>query len=355
MAEHALVVTDLVGTNRAFLDGYGLKLTRGVNGLGPGKLEFTAATDDVKARELLIGSRAVKLYRNGVLRFYGIIGEPFVDGADAVRCVAYDPFFFLGPAFVGDASLLPRVYAAVDAGAIAWDLIASLPYETHLRQGVIAASRLRDRTYEPGKSVAEAITQLAEVDDGFYFRIDPVDHAGAEFATFNVLYPDAGTDAPGARFEFGDGTLDNIDSDGLELERFQPVNSVVVVGAGTGEVVPVASASDADSQGEYGTWPRWVQLSDVVGSGALAEHAREELRAQPPVAIRFNTLETAPTLFDDFDVGDTVYVRIDNGRTLVTGPVRVNQATLEVDDTTGAERLTGVVVESPTVQAQEAR
>jgi hypothetical protein len=58
-------------------------------------------------------------------------------------------------------------------------------------------------------------------------------------------------------------------------------------------------------------------------------------------------------LFDDFDVGDTVGVYIDNGRTRLSGAFRVNQATLVVDDDSGAERLTGLVLESPTDVPQE--
>lgn len=355
MAEHGLVVTDLVGTTRAFLEAYGLKLTRAINGAA--KLEFSAATDDPKARELLIGKRAIKLYRDGVLRFMGVLGEPFVDGPDSVSCVAYDPFFFLKAAHVGDTTLADVTYTGTDAGAIAWDLIESLGYETHLRQGSIAASVSRDRTYEPGKSIAEAITQLAEVDGGFYFRVDPVDGAGATFGEFTVLYPDAGVNRERVRFEFGDGTLGNISGEGLEVERFLPVNAVVAVGnaQNEGDPVPVASASSTESQTEYGVFPEWLALSDVVDSATLQEHADEELRADPPVALRFNAVEGGPMLWDDFDIGDTVQVRVDNGRTLVTGPVRVNQVTLEVDDDTGAERLTGLVLESPNAVAQEVR
>jgi hypothetical protein len=348
MAEHGLVVTDLIGTTRAFLEAYGLKLTRAINGAA--KLEFSAATDDPKARELLIGKRAVKLYRDGVLRFYGVLGEPFIDGPDAVSCVAYDPFFFLKAAHVGSPSLAPWTYTGWDAGAIAWELVNGLGYETHLRQGNVAASVNRDRTYEAGKSIAEAITQLAEVEGGFYFRVDPVDGEGATFGTFNVLYPDAGVTRERVRFEYGDGTLGNISGEGLEVERFMPVNAV-----NEGDPVPVAVAEDSASESEYGTCPEWLTLSDVVNTATLQEHADEELSPEPPVALRFNAVEGGPVLWDDFDIGDTVYVRVDNGRTLVTGPVRVNQVTVEVDDDTGAERLTGLVLESPNAVAQEVR
>lgn len=353
MATHALVVTDLAGTARAFIDGSGIKLTRKINGAC--FLEFSAATDDPNARELLIGKRAVKLYRDGVLRFCGIIGEPFVDGAFSLPVAAYDPFRYLDAAHVGDVTLAPAVYDATDAGTVAWDLIDALPYETHLVQGTLQASVKRDRTYDPGKSISEAILQLAEVDDGFAFRIDAVDGPGAAFASFNALYPNAGVDRPDVRYEYGDGTLGNIDEGKLEIERFLPVNDVVVTGAGVGEAVPAEHVEDTGSKAEYGTFPTWQSLSDVVDTATLTEHGRELIYADPPLVARFDALEGAPVLFDDYDVGDTVRVFIDNGRTRAEGTFRVNQATLEVDDDTGAERMTGLILESPTDVPQEVR
>jgi hypothetical protein len=351
VASFALVITDLVGANRAFLDASGIRLTRKVNGACT--LEFTAYTDDPNARELLIGKRAVKLYRDGVLRFMGLIGEPFTDSATELAVAVYDPFKFLEAAHVGDATLVPAVYDQTDAGTVAWDLINALPYETHLEQGTLQASVKRDRTYDPGKGIAEAITQLAEVDNGFAFRIDAVDNGGATFASFNALYPLAGVDRPDVRYEYGDGTLANIDESSLKIDRLLPVNDVVVTGAGVGEAVPAESASSASSKAEYGTFPAWDSASDVSDTTTLLEHATGLVVPDPPVVVQFDDVEGAPMLFDDFDVGDTVGVYIDNGRTRLSGAFRVNQATLVVDDDSGAERLTGLVLESPTDVPQE--
>lgn len=355
MAAHVLI-TNLDSDVQAFLDAYGVQLTRRINGYC--EMKFLAATDDPNARELLIGKRAAQLLRDGEIRFMGRLGGPFVDGANWVACNAYDPFFFLKDRHVGDENLAPLVYTDEDAGAIAVDLITDDIVEAGQSNcwiGSIESSVDRDRTYEPGKSIAEAIEQLAEVDDGFFFRMDALGE-GAKFATFNVMYPDAGDFKPQARFEFGPGTLNNIDEESLEVERFDVVNRVIAVGAGEGESRPAVEVLHAASRIEYGTYERWLDFSDVTDEATLTEHAQEIINPHPRITIRFDALEGAPALFDDFDVGDTVPVFIDNGRTTVFDKaLRVNEVTLEIDDDTGAERLTGVVLESTAHDIQEIR
>lgn len=359
MHEHRIIITDLLGGQKAFPDVYGLKLTRRINGAC--SVGFSVATDDHDAIELLIASRVVKYYRDGVLRFAGRIGEPFVERTDYVACAAYDPFFYLTDRHVGAGVMVPGngrdplVFGSTDAGEIAWELI-STHGDTNLAEGTIAPSVVRDRVYEGGKSIGEAIVQLTEVDDGFFFRIDALDDAAPNFATFNVLYPNSGTVSDQSRFEFGPGTLDNLDEDSLEVERFLPVNRAIVLGgSGGGPDVPFAVVENAASQDEYGVFEKWLDLGDATDGVTLQQHGLAELSPNPRVTIRCSALEGAPALFDDFDVGDLVRVHVNTGRTIYTGSLRVNQVTLEVDDDTGAETLTGLVMESPATALQGER
>lgn len=347
--EFGLAVIDLQGRTRAFLDAYDVKLTRRINGAN--MLECSVPSDDSKARELLLGSRALRLYRNGETRFMGVIRSPFVDEANWVRVTAYDPFAHFMDLHVGDESLTPRVFTATDAGAIAEALLfdLSLGGMNHLDTGDVDASVLRDRTYEPGKSIGEAVVELANVDDGFFFRIDadglPV---GSKFGTFNVIWPTSGESREDVRFEFGEGTRDNIEESSLEIERFDPVNWVVATGGTDLEGSPLAVlVENAASQSEYGLYQVWAQFSDVTEVTTLRDHAVGFLEPNPRIVARFDALEGAPALFDDFDVGDTVSVYIDTGRVVYDFAARVNQVVLEIGDDSASERLTGIVLETP--------
>lgn len=360
--EYLVSVIDLDGNTLAFLDAYGLKLTRRINGACV--LEFSAATDDPNAAHLDIAARAVRLYRDGVLRFCGIIGEPFVDGADFVNVTAYDPIYRYNELVVGDETLSPLIpapEAPVDAAEVAWALILAPPLasDPHLEQGTIQESVLRSGIYEAGRAIGDAIKELADADEGFFYRIDAVDPEvefsdGGIFGSFNVMYPDAGATTPvGACFEFGPGTRANISEDGLELERFNPVNWVVAVGSdeipGIARTVKIEQLA---SQAEYGMFQRWLSLPDAPRDAegsqltALRLAAVGAIEQEPRVVVRFDAIEDAPALFDDFDVGDQIGVYIDNGRTIFDGNLRVNEVKLEVDDDTGAERLMGVVAET---------
>jgi hypothetical protein len=202
----------------------------------------------------------------------------------------------------------------------------------------------RDRTYDKGKNVAEAIQQLAEVDDGFYFRVDPLDD-GARFSEFVILYPDAGSESTAA-FEFGEGTRANLAK--IQVDVRPPINYAMAFGAGTGDAQLVSTATDAASIATYGLVDVVRSFSDVVEQATLDQHALDMLRPNERRTFKVEVASSAdngelatPSPWDDFDVGDTVALTIRTSALTYSGRALVKSFTVTVD-ADGVERLSSL-------------
>lgn len=230
------------------------------------------------------------------------------------------------------------------------DIVHTLLVDQHLRAWIglditdDAAGPPRDRTYEVGKNVAEAVQQLAEVDDGFYYRVDPVDleveplTGNPFFYRLVLLHPTPGNDSA-ASFEFGPGTAGNLA--GVQVDIRPPVNSALAFGAGDGEAQLVAAAKDEDSIDRYGLMETSRSFPDVVEQATLDQHAREMLRPEERVTFRVRPALTAPRPWDDFDVGDSVRLNIRTEARTFVGRALVKSFTVTVDEN-GTERLSSL-------------
>ncbi len=217
--------------------------------------------------------------------------------------------------------------------------------ETGLRVNAGTAGPPRDRTYDMGKNVAEIVTQLAEVDDGFWFRVDPADE-GPVFSRLELLHPASGLDTA-VSLEWGEGTAGNLAS--VEVNVTPPVNHVLAFGAGDGEAQLHLSVSDPGSIALHGLLDTTITNPDVSITSTLEQHARDALRPTEQRTLRVEVaslVETAPRPWDDFDVGDLVSVHIRGGGPALnySGSARVTAFTVEVD-VDGVERMTGLDLE----------
>ncbi len=349
----SFAATDRVGANRAFLEARGFELTRRQNSFADARFSLDRQGDAAgKAAEVQSGSRALAAWREtdaGVqVMFRGQIHTPVdeMDGDSAsVTATAADPIWWLQHRYVRS----DVTFTGQDAGSgIAWPLISTQNgYETtHLASGVIDSSVNRDRTYQAGQQVGDALSNLANVENGFFFKARPVDGLGATFALLDVSYPNSGVYAPGAVFEFGRGTAGTIDAVPT-IEEAPPVNRVTVFGDSSATVPAVAQ--DVASIATYGLVERIVTFSDVVVQATLQAYANELLRPEPAKTFSFSCapspLSPAPLLGVDFNVGDTVRVRVDEWRASIDATCRVIAATVAVDDDGRSERLSSVVVE----------
>lgn len=353
------IIVDRAGVPVQYVTPRGLTISPRLN--GPVAVSFAVDLREGDTSEIMVGSRGVRLLREGEVRFQGPIVAPLgysaTPSARTLTVNAVSPLGVLSRRFIRDSTDEAAVqYASTDAGAIAADLlaIANAQEQTHLRIGDVGASVARDRSYELGKQIGEAIEQLAGVGNGFWFRDRPVTGEGAVWAALDVLYPDPGVDRPGALFSFGAGTRDSLEEFAVEVGL--PANDVLAIGALDDETQAPLTAHTGDpaSIAEYGLWGAVVTYADVSIQGTLDDHAAEALEADPPRVFTVRPLPTrvadagrAPRLWEEFDVGDTVRLTLrSNAPFDVTGAVaRVLGCTVQIADDSETERLTEIAFE----------
>lgn len=345
------VVTDLDQHARQFIADYDeIKITARLNGYRD--VQINVAPNDPSSPDLLIAQRALKVYSaTGAPRFNGQIWEPLERTSGGIKVVARDPY----ATFAWRRVRASTSYTATnnaggpwDAGQIFADRIAvqNSYRNTYLRAGARQASANRVRKYDPGMLEHDLITNLANVANGYFFLIDPLDGVAGSMAEARVLYPNAGSTREEVRFEFGEGTLDNC-SDYSTVQTL-PRNRYVTSGAGddgtgfSGRIA--ASAEDATSIATFGLFEDEDAFSDVSELATLQEHADASLALAPPTAVTLTPSADAPVLFRDFDVGDFVRAKIVDGSYLFYGWVRVLEATLTVDNN-GDETTSAITLE----------
>lgn len=290
--------------------------------------------DDLNALEAAAYAKVLRAWRNGVNRFNGEFVE-VRETADAWELVAKDPFYNLNWRDIRDNVS----YRAVDAGQVAWELIALQNgyFDTHIRQGTLDASADFTGRFLSGERVAQKIKHFTELPTGFSFTINANDGLPAEWATFRVHYPT--TNKPLARFEFGNGTLENCDD--FLRESLPLVNRTNVVGEMPTLVV---TATDGTSPALHGLWEGdrgQVNTNDedqltAIAAGAISDGVQ--------YTITMSAGPEAPQLFTDFDVGNTVPIVIRRSGRTIQGNKRVKEATVLLDSNSGAEELESLEV-----------
>jgi hypothetical protein len=347
MPSWAFAVTNRTGALAASLEPEQARVTVRLSG----HAELAAAVDarSPAAVEIIPAAAAIRAWRDGILRFNGQVVEPVDRGLDLVTFRACDPFYFLS----NRRRETQRVFAATDAGAIARALVNDeRARETlHLRNAAtFPTSVVRDRTYERGKQIGEAIRELADARDGFFFRIDPVD-AGADMGELVILYPSSGADRPAAVFYSTDSGA-NID-DPHEILGL-PRTRVVTVGAqnpATGTPL-LGEAQDTTARATYGLIEDEIAYTDVTETGLLNALALEALHPQPPRAYKVSPIahgddgHHVPALWDDFTVGDRVRLRIRRNAIDVDTWARVTEVTLAISDQGRTERIDSLLLEA---------
>lgn len=352
----ALELATLAGVSRGQLTWRTLSLERAVN--GPMTVSATVDNDTAGAAEIQIGSRSLRLFDGTALRFNGKLREPLARTPGAIAITGGSPASLLDRRQLQ----LAKTFASVDQGAIVDQLLAAenIRSPTRMRMGPYDATVRRDRIYEAGKSLRAILDDLSAADEGFYWIETPINEDGL-YSQLEIRWPLPGTDRPGVRFEYGTGTLGNL-SDYSVQERM-PLNASTVSGsnetADAQYAAPIRRASDIASIAAYDLLEEWISDSDVTIPAVLAERAARRLRPDPTFSIQGTLVATGeatneppiPRLFDDYDVGDTVYVSVrDETTQLYNVPVVIGKATLTVSSDDDSETT---VLEMTTVVGQE--
>lgn len=235
----------------------------------------------------------------------------------------------------------PLTYTAQDAGAIALDLLTrsnadNVTGPNYVTPGTAEMTQSRTKSYQPFSNVLNEITALSDLESGYDMTVDPISRK------LNI-YTRVGVTNPQAFFEYGS----NAQAVSRSSDSSRVTNRFIVYSP-----VGWVQANDTTSQARYGTFEEAISLSDVRDVTILQAFANAELvvRSTP---LRFHTFQprmtdVTPRIFgtrvQDFDVGDTCYVKVSRGRLQVPRQtVRIFGATVTwPDDAGGQERLTSI-------------
>ncbi len=228
---------------------------------------------------------------------------------------------------------------AVDQRAIAWGLIARTQARTGgnlgITDGSTATGVLRNRTYEPGSSVGELITNLSRVANGFDWEIDPG-------LVFRLYYPQRGGDT-GYLLDWG-GVVTSVNrsvSAGQFTNRLR-FNGGQQTDSG-GLTIDAPTAEAVSAIGIEGSWETNLADSQVIDQTAANERAAYELaeRAQilPSYTVGLNSELWSP---DEFWLGDTGRLAIQSGRLDIDTDVRCIGLDFDIDND-GYERVSATL------------
>ena len=318
-------------------------------------------TDPLLANIIELRSR-VKAYRvpawepiagqavpDGVLRAYGhIIAATDTFGANGgVEVAVASPLHLLGRR----VRQSERIFSAVDQNTIAAQLIddENTRYPTGIRTTTHATTSgvARTITAPRDKNVVQTITEMADAFGGFDVEVLPVDDNPAVMGDLRLHYPSQGVDNLGVFLEHGTGKRNILG--GTRTRSTDLVSSHVhVLGRTDGAAQFRSDRTDPNVTTTYRALLDSVATYSDIGNQAMLDTLSEFLggfRAAPRELLR---LELAPTAgirpFDDFNLGDRITARIQEGRVNIDGSVRVWG--FEITPTaTGEERLSSLTIE----------
>ena len=135
-------------------------------------------------------------------------------------------------------------------------------------------SILRDREYEYGKNIAEAVIELTGVRDGVDMELEPLDRTDGTLCRLNTYYPYHGRDQTDvAIYEFASG-LDNCADFEVEEDGLATANRINLVGRSVDGAEPaIARVNQPESQLAYGNLGSAMADPALVELDTLREHA----------------------------------------------------------------------------------
>jgi hypothetical protein len=297
-----------------------------------------AAFDDL-APQIRENKTRIKVYADATLAGHLLVG-PCKDGgspgASRLMVTAADPLAaVLGrrtrqneTAYARTAGTT-RSFTATDKAQIAKALVddENLRAPTWIRTSSVAMPVLPAGTvtYDIDKGVLQALRDMSLSIDGFDYGALPIDGPGLLMADLGV-WSQRGSVLPNIAFEFGLG-LKNIQTYDIDNDPMRLTTHEHVVGRSISDSTGAASRSDITPSNNAiaaATYAAYGQLFDSVDSftdladatllGAMGTQL-VTWRSAPRQVITFTPAQTAAYMpLRDFDVGDYIPVRINDGR-----------------------------------------
>ena len=198
----------------------------------------------------------------------------------------------------------------------------------------------RTRSYARWSNIGQAIQELSDVENGFDFEVDPLTRKlNLYFSSIKAgsTLKGKGTDRPNALFMMGWGAS-NLSSLSVNSDMASVANRVTVSGANA-----LATVQDDASYAKYGFFEEQVSLSDANATGLILQAygmAELAVRSNPRPMYSLAPFPwtpdgNVPRLFDDYNLGDIVYLRAKGGRKNIGDPnpqaVRIFGVSLGID------------------------
>ena len=309
----------------------GVKWAKELN--GPGSFEGSIDTDHPKAARSVLspGARFIYVLRDGVPVWSGIIwavrnsGGTLAVSAQGIwsyyrRRLIKTDYSFVQADQLTIAETVVNGTASIPAG----DIGVEVPNTT--------CGVLRDRGYfaVERKPVAEAVEQLAAVENGFDFEIATSLSGGTFTNSLMFHYP-----RQGRRLSAVWDVSVHATADAWEVDASTMANVVSGIGAGDGETALVIDAPDPSRWQEYPLLEDAVSYKDVVEQSTLDSHARAELarRSKPTALPELTLIPTDETSVGSFVVGDEIRLRGNRGWSELDGWYRILGYEVTVSDT----------------------
>lgn len=235
------------------------------------------------------------------------------------------------------------IIEALEATSMAWQLIEdsqALPFgDLGITAGALPATAARSKTWDAPTPVLTAIRELAGLDPGFEWSIDP-DPSGAYI--FNAYAPRMGSTGTAGRVLLEAGrNVHNASTVAVDAGPGAAPNVVTVVGANGVQVTAESPAHGIT----YRRRERVITMSDVDDATILGDRATAELREADPRARAVLELfpGAADANLDTLDIGDVVDVDYRVGSLVIVGPYRILEWTAAIPNGAGVEHLSVTV------------
>lgn len=288
--------------------------------------QFSMNGESEELAEIVDLATDLVIYRNGIKLHRGRLGPAADSGNANGLATQLTSIGYRGMLDVRHVPAAGATYTATDQAQIAFGLIDTSQSSTNGDWGITdgtgaTSGTTRDRTYDPGKPIGEALGELFRVDDGGEWEID------ADLA-LNRWYPTRGTDT-GVVLDFG-GLV-------VAFERLlSPADfgNAGVFSGDTSVTDPIDATAATLATDPRGRWevsrafPSIKEQATLVDRAAWVVAQAATLRPTWRITLAADAWEGPDHLW----LGDTAQLAVHAGRLAVDAPHRIAEIAVTEDD-----------------------